>query len=364
MILKTARSDLTPFRLLIPSSCGKGFPMFHQKLRLVALVLLIPLAGLAVVLPGCNVGTETGPQAEGYLLCFWNVENLFDDVDDGRHSAGDRDYDSWFAHHPEILELKLSHLSEALVKLNNGRGPDILAVAEVESPRAAELLRQALNKRLTDEALHYKDVLMKDKSAGRHISPAIITRLPVVRNKTRQHGKRLRILEGHIVVNAHELVVIASHWTKYGDQIYGVFKGMYLRNPKVDFLVCGDFNDNPDDDSVTQHLRALGDREAVLHSAGDPRLFNLFAGKDPAAGFGTHYDRGRWYLFDQIAVSAGLLDDSGWNCDPASTQIVNTLVRPRDRKGRPWRFGNQRDLHERGYSDHFPVTVRLKVNEP
>jgi hypothetical protein len=28
----------------------------------------------------------------------------------------------------------------------------------------------------------------------------------------------------------------------------------------------------------------------------------------------------------------------------------------------PWRFGNARDnTFERGYSDHFPVTVHLKV---
>ena len=45
---------------------------------------------------------------------------------------------------------------------------------------------------------------------------------------------------------------------------------------------------------------------------------------------------------------------------PASAQTVNTLVHPGDRHRKPWRFGN---THERdhGYSDHFPITLRLKV---
>jgi hypothetical protein len=41
---------------------------------------------------------------------------------------------------------------------------------------------------------------------------------------------------------------------------------------------------------------------------------------------------------------------------------VNTLHKPDDRKKRPWRFGSEHDKGPRGYSDHFPVTVRLKVN--
>jgi endonuclease/exonuclease/phosphatase family metal-dependent hydrolase len=358
--------------------------MFSQKLRTLLLALLIPLTALAAVPVGCMPAQQVTPDGDrdnapngsrsgSYLFCFWNVENFFDDRDDNRKGPGDREFDPWFANNPDILQLKLSRLSEALIKLNDGKGPDILAIVEVESVRAAELLRDALNKRLKDESLYYRNILMKELTAGRHIAPAIITRLPVRKDRTRLHGNRQRILEGHIVVDGKELIVIASHWTSrlrkdtekqrghYGDVIYGTFKGMYKRNPKVDLLVCGDFNDTPDDESVTRHLRATGDREAVLNSGDDPLLFNLFAGKDPKK-FGTDYDRGRWSIFDQIVVSPGMLDDKNWSCDPDSVTTVNTLVRPRDRQRRPWRFGNKSYRGERGYSDHFPVTVRLRLN--
>jgi endonuclease/exonuclease/phosphatase family metal-dependent hydrolase len=357
--------------------------MISQKLRVLVLAVLVPLAALVAVPVGCTPvkpvapsdGRTEGPyrsESGRYLFCFWNVENLFDDIDNNRQGPGDREFDPWFANNPDILRLKLSRLTEALIKVNDGKGPDILGLAEVESVRAAELLRDALNKRLKNESLHYTNILMKELTAGRHIAPAIITRLPVRRDRTRLLGKHLRILEGHLVVDGKELIVIASHWTsrvrkdtakqraKHGDQIYGTFRGMYKRNPKVDLLVCGDFNDTPNDESVTEHLHATGDREAVLNAENNPLLYNLFAGKDPKE-FGTHYDRGRWYIFDQIVVSPGLLDDTGWTCDPGSVRTVNTLVRPRDRQRRPWRFGSKRDQGQRGYSDHFPVTVRLKV---
>jgi endonuclease/exonuclease/phosphatase family metal-dependent hydrolase len=342
--------------------------MSSQKLRPLLLALPVLLLGWVLLPPDASAGGRS----QDYLLCFWNVENLFDDRDDGRKGPGDRTYDPWFANNPRVLEQKLSRLSEALVKLNGGKGPDILAAVEVESVRAAELLRDALNKRLDDESLHYRSVLMKELTAGRHIAPAIITRLPVRGDKTRLHGKRMRILEAHVVVDGKDLVILASHWTArgrkttvqhragYGDQLYGVFKAMYRSNPRVDVLICGDFNDTPQDESVTEHLRATSDLQAVKRSGEEPRLLNLFAGKE-ADKWGTHYEKGRWFIFDQIVVSPGMLDRAGWSCDPASAAVVNQLIKPRDRLRRPWRFGSPKDKFERGYSDHFPVTVRLQV---
>lgn len=348
--------------------------MLSRRQQLLGVVLIIALIIAALFWAAYRTTTAEAPAAgdDGYLFCFWNVENLFDDHDD--HRAGpDAEYDSWFARDPAALQLKLERLSEALVRLNDGKGPDILAVVEVENERAADLLRQALNRRLSDESLHYKHLLMKELSAGRHFAPAIITRLPVNNNKTQLHGRGLRILEGHVIVHGHDLVILATHWTsrvtdktgdhrdKYADQIYGTYKAMWLSNPKVDFLVCGDCNDTPDAVSVTKHLRASGDLESV-RAGKEPQFLNLFAGKDPH-NFGTHFYRNQWLIFDQIFISPGLLDGEGWTCLPETVRTVNNLYRPGDPKRRPWRFGNEKDRYERGASDHFPVIVRLRVQE-
>jgi endonuclease/exonuclease/phosphatase family metal-dependent hydrolase len=331
------------------------------------------------VLAGCGP-TKTPPPAssDGYLFCFWNVENFFDDKLDGWTHDPDRGYDAWFATDPKALNRKLDNLTTALLKMNDGRGPDILALAECESERAVELLRDRLNTGIKDEEMHYKNILFKDPKGGRSIATAILTRLDVNRSKTQLHGKRLRILEGHIRVNDHDLVVFATHWTSrvsdkegtsrdhYADAVYGSVKAMYKSNPKVDALVCGDFNDPPDAESVTKHLHAISDPEKVKSSDADgPFLLDLMArdelvDKRPAKG--THFYHGAWCTFDQICVSPGLLDKEGWSCDPATMRIVNDLTA--DRRGRPHRFGEKNDpirLEDRGYSDHFPVAVRLTV---
>lgn len=355
--------------------------MAASKTRtLLLLIWLLALTGgLALLSISCDSANVTshaviaGEPGE-YHFCFWNVENLFDDRADARPNEADKKYDEWFAADAGALKLKLTHLSDALLRMNDGRGPDIIALAEVENERAAELLAGFLNARLSDKSQHYESILFKDPSGGRHIATTIITRLPVKGDKTRLHGRRLRILEGHINVNGHDLVVIASHWTsrvsdktgegreKYADQIYGAYKGMFISNPRVDFLVCGDFNDPPDAPSVRKHLHAIGNRDEVLRSTKDaPLLYNLMDDKDPVR-FGTHYHHGM-LIFDQLAISPGLLDDQGWTCRTDTVQTINSLVRPGDKAKRPWAFGNPKDKHERGYSDHFPVTVRLKVQK-
>lgn len=337
----------------------------------------IPALFVALILvfsQGCQPAAPTNSiktaQTE-FVFCHWNVENFFDDKNDGRTGPGDKEYDALYAENSDLLKQKLAKLTEAILKMNGGKGPDILALVEVESVRAVELLQKALNEKLGDKAPHYEHVLMREISAGRHIAPAILTRLPVVKDRTHTLDRTRRILVGHIKVNEHELVVVASHWTsrlqdgarqrsEYADKIYGAATAMHKSNPDVDFLVCGDFNDDPDDTSVVKHLHAVGNPDEV-RGGGQLKLLNVFAGKDPKE-FGTHYYK-QWHMFDQVLLSPGLLDNKGWTCDPKSVQVVNELHKSSDKQKRPWRFGSGNEKGPRGYSDHFPVTVKLRIEK-
>jgi hypothetical protein len=45
---------------------------------------------------------------------------------------------------------------------------------------------------------------------------------------------------------------------------------------------------------------------------------------------------------------------------------MQVIKKSADKKGRPDPFGSEKDkipLAERGWSDHLPVTIRLKVNK-
>ena len=81
----------------------------------------------------CSRGTAV--PADGYLFCFWNAENFFDDKLDNRPHEPDKVYDAWFAEDPRApqAEARQSHHTAALLKMNDGKGPDILALAECET---------------------------------------------------------------------------------------------------------------------------------------------------------------------------------------------------------------------------------------
>lgn len=318
--------------------------------------------------PGAPLSPTAGT---GYdiIFAFWNCENFFDDQNDNRTGPADKDYDPWYAKNPDILRLKLEKMTEAILSINSGRGPDILALCEVENIRAMQLLQGALNAKISDPRLRYQYLVMKEMNSGRHIAPAVLSRLPVNNSRTKVIGNRQRTIQCHLMMGEKELIVIATHWTSrlqdgdrqrmdYADKIYGACSAIYLSNPKADIIICGDLNDNPTDASIIKGLHSSANPAETVASTGSLRLFNLFGTWTPAAGTGSIFYQG-WHQFDQILVSPGMLDAEGWSCDPSSVRVVNHLTKPADKNRRPWRFGGEKDTGPRGYSDHFPVTVRL-----
>jgi hypothetical protein len=136
---------------------------------------------------------------------------------------------------------------------------------------------------------------------------------------------------------------------------------MYQANPEVDYLVCGDFNDTPDDPAVLDSLGAIGDLKKVLalEKKDRPMLYNPFV-ELAKMKKGTISHEGRLWVFDNICLSPGLLDGQGWSYANRSARIVEQL----SFRGRPDRFGgpnDRRPWRNRGASDHYPVTIELRV---
>lgn len=328
---------------------------------------------------GGEVGTNVPPPAAAFpsgtrdvVFCVWNLENLFDDRDD-HLKPPDEEYDAWFARDAAARTKKYHNLATALLKLNGGRGPDVIVGMELESLRSAVMLQDALNAAMKGGE-PYRHVATKElANAGRHIAPGIVSRLLLER--VRLHGHRQRILEAHVMANGHDLFVIAAHWTShltddghkkeggrngYATAISEIYQSAIEADPKVDFLVCGDFNDEPDSEAVARTLHMVSDSRQVTPTARPPRLFGLLSGRS-ADEYGTLYYK-KPLIYDHIGVSPGMFDNRGWGYDPASVKVpTDGLIEPGAHGRRPWRFGSPKDLHARGYSDHFPVVVTLKV---
>lgn len=353
-------------------------PSGWESSRGVPVVVVILLIGLISWLFGPGsvrrpAEPAPAPSREGYLFCSWNVENLFDDQDDPKSHDEDED---WLGRNPDVVRRKVALLADALLLQNEGRGPDILALIEVENRRAVELLRDALNARLATE-WQYTGLVHDDNRTGRRIEPAVLTRLPVRDDRTRggHDFANRRILEAHLEAGGAPLVLLVSHWTSrvtdqtdvkrsaYADAVYQAVLEHTRADPAADVLIAGDFNDEPDDPSLRDHLHATGDAARVR--AGDlrPMLLDLLADKDPDRD-GTYFYNGRWEILDHIVASPGLLDPSGWLVLPETTRTEHPIALSAGRDGRPQRFGNARNQNPRGPSDHFAVSVRLRVAPP
>src|SRR5215468_5916848 len=95
--------------------------------------LLALFAVLVVAVPA----SARQAKAKPILFCFWNVENFFDDKPNPKLEKADRTFDDFFAKNRKMLELKLQRLTQVLLgkSMNGGNGPDVIALAEVESLR-------------------------------------------------------------------------------------------------------------------------------------------------------------------------------------------------------------------------------------
>jgi hypothetical protein len=313
------------------------------------------------------------PGAKTVVVCHWNMENLFDDKDDRRRTV-DESYDTWFVEDAEARKAKYAKLAAWLLKQNGGIGPDVIVGNEIESRRAAELLQQELNAGLPEGAVKFNHVAMEELDGGRHIAPCVISRYPLSRAK--RLGSRLRILEVHVTANKYDLVLIASHWTsqatqdtddkdggryKYAAVISEAYAAATKANPRVDYLVCGDFNETPGSDVVASAFRLTGDPALVTPDANPPRLFGPLSGKDPFRFATVNY--GKPQIFDHVGLSAGMLDGEGWSYVADSVKVpTEGLTRSTAPPYKPWRFGSRTDkVVNRGFADHFPVVVTLKV---
>jgi endonuclease/exonuclease/phosphatase family metal-dependent hydrolase len=312
------------------------------------------------------------------LLCAWNVENFFDDQDDPKVHD---DMEDWFGTDPAAFRLKVDHLAEGLLKMNNGAGPDVACLCEVESDRCMKALQEAANAKLDAAGLgdrKYTATLFKGDNMGRHFAPGIMTRIGVTADRTRKLGKTHngRLIEGHLHLNGHELIVIVAHWTSrvtdkegqggrradYAQDIYGRVNEILHANADADVIVCGDFNDEFKDPSIQNDLHATDDPAAVRDSVKEPRLLDVMANwAAPSDPPGSIHGKGHWSVFDHICVARGLLDEKDWSCNPRTARVFAAKEMRHGKHGEPFAFGKKVHEGPRGYSDHFPVIVQLTV---
>ena len=135
-----------------------------------------------------------------------------------------------------------------------------------------------------------------------------------------------------------------------------IIDSIFSDDPYAKIITMGDFNDDPTNPSVKDHLNAKRKTSELAIK----ELYNPM--EDLAKqGYGSLAYRDSWNLFDQIIISTELTkkDFSSYRFYQAGIYNKTYLVNAHGRyKGYPYRsFAS--GSYTGGYSDHFPVYIYL-----
>lgn len=324
-----------------------------------------------------NQPTQKLTNMEQLPVIFYNVENLFDTVDDPRNS-GDDDFtpDGALFWDQERYREKLSRLEQVFF-MPDTSGFLFAGLAEIENRKVLEdLLATGRFANKKYRFVHY------DSDDNRGIDCALLYNADLFRTITetkyrvvledQPHFRTRDILYIHgMLEETTPLHIFVNHWSsrregqmETEERRIAAASELRLRidailkhDPMANIIVMGDFNDTPTDKSLHRVLRAKGQHELT---SGD--LVNLLI-EEQKQEKGTIVHRGNWDVFDQLIISQGLLrGTSGW-----AVKDNNAFILKHDELLYTYDNGDQKPNatfggtnYYGGFSDHLPVYLQLK----
>ncbi|NOX19458.1 MAG: hypothetical protein GXO87_14415 [Chlorobi bacterium] len=315
-----------------------------------------------------------------FYAANWNLENLFDTVDDPKTRdeeftpEGKKDWTQ------ARLNKKLYNLSRVIRYMNDVRGPDLLGVEEVEH---AALLKELIYTYFCDK--NYGLVYFESPDF-RGIDVGLIynkDKFTVIESKSHKvnigENRTTRlILEAKLrhYKSGEEFYVFVNHWpSRRGGEKKSESKRMAAAQvlkdrlteinktePGANVIIIGDFNDVPKNASVKKILNAqkftCGD--SLTAPAGE--MFNLTY-KIFDEGKGTYLYKQNWNMLDQMIISQTLADGKGIDYICNTIEIVKPEFIQTKRgkyKGAIFpTYGGWKYLG--GFSDHYPIGAKFII---
>ena len=306
---------------------------------------------------------------------FYNVENLFDTVDNPKTADDDFTADGKKKWNEKRYRIKIKKLGSVISQLGLKRSvmpPAIVGLVEVENAKVVKDLANSSNLRRHHYGfVHYDSpdergidvALLYNKQVFELIHsetfPVFLTDEDGDRDYTRDilkvsgnlHGELIHILVNHWSSRREGAAETEHKRITAAETVRGVINTIREKemNPKI--IIMGDFNDDPTSKSVKQHM--------VLDDFYNPMESILEKGN------GTLTYDGKWNLFDQIILSKNFLDKENNTLYFKHAEVFNKKwmkVFKGKLKGSPFRTYIGK-WYQGGFSDHFPVYAFLKKKD-
>jgi hypothetical protein len=338
---------------------------------------LLPL--LFSLLALCNQGSfAQGKQARVACVAFYNLENLFDTIDDPNTDdveftpKGPSQWDS------KRYYTKLSHMAEVISQIGDELtkdGPIMMGVSEIENRQVVEDLVStpplksmgykvvqfdSPDKRGVDVAFIYRSKFFQVTSASAH--PLKMEALPNFYTRD--------ILQVDGILDGEKIHVLVNHWPSRSggekesepkrnaaaDLCLSIVQSIYKEDPDAKIIIMGDLNDDPTDASLVKHLKVKAKPENLSRTDLYDPMSQMFR-----EGIGSLAYKDSWNLFDQIIVSAPLAEKNtaGYHFLKARVYKKKSLLQSEGAyEGYPFRT-YAGGVYTGGYSDHLPVYIFL-----
>lgn len=301
-----------------------------------------------------------------YAIGFYNIENLFDTIDDPDTLDDDFTPNTEKNWTEKRYKKKLKKVGRVISNIGYeeiGYAPVLLGVAEVENET---VLRDLVNSKFLENKDY--DFVHFDSPDERGIDVALLyrkDRFKVLHSEAHQlhlfneEGQRdytRDILHVHGTLEGNEVHILVNHWpsrrkgtelTSYkrmaaAKKNISIMENILANDPDARLIVMGDFNDDPKSESVkTMVATGLYNPMEILLTHSE----------------GTSSYKDVWHLFDQIIISHNFLQggENPFQFKEAAIFNPESIQEYKGRfKGLPFRtYVGKKYLG--GFSDHFPV---------
>lgn len=313
-----------------------------------------------------------GRRKNKITIAFYNVENLFDTVDNP--FTVDDDYTPngkrrWNLKKYNHKVKKITSIISQIGLESSSIPPVIIGLAEVENSKVLKDITAHKNvSKFNYKYVHYDSLdergidvaLMYNSDFFEVISSKTYSLLLKDEEGEVDYTRDLLVVKGKL--NNEEVYVLVNHWPsrRDGEEVTAInrIKAANLvqkviseikekeKDPK--FIIMGDFNDNPTSKSIQDYLMRddLYNPMKSLYKKGKGTL--------------THYKE--WHLFDQIIFSRDFFDAEKSHHTFLEAKIFKKewlKIYKGKYKGSPFRtyIG---PFYQGGVSDHFPVYITLE----
>jgi endonuclease/exonuclease/phosphatase family metal-dependent hydrolase len=254
-----------------------------------------------------------------------------------------------------VLNRKMNDLADVILNVNNGLGPDVLILEEVENLRVLEQLRTGPLK-----TGNYRHAFLLEAEDERGIDTAIISRLPMaapaklhllrIANSNGSSLKTRGILEATLTLpDGRLLTVFAAHFPSQNKPSSAREAALLELNRlkkslPADRIVmaAGDFNIITEEDAREKFLERIVAREWLIsHKIGC------------TGAHGTFLHRGSWSFLDMILFSTEMASEgsASWKVRPGSIKVLTPSCGTHRGFAAPTNFFRA--------SDHLPIVAEL-----